>query len=279
MAIPKAVGKYFSLVTDDKNEAADLYIFGDICSDDWKWYESDTSSLDIVHALESLTVSAIRVHINSNGGDVSQGLAIYNTLKNSGKEVITIDDGFACSAASVIFMAGTKRQMNCASLLMIHNVWTIGQGNSEDFRKLADDLDAINQASVEAYKSVATISEEQIKDLMNKETWISPKEAVEYGFATEILNAETEEEKLKQSARLLIMQKLKQADEPKGEGIHLLEEKLRQIEEKLDKVIEQVVKYPAEPEDKESEEKDKESEEKAPKKKKSPKSGFNKLFE
>ena len=108
MAITKAVGKYFSLVTDDKEEAADLYIFGDICADAWKWYETDTSAADIVHALQNLTVKAICVHINSNGGDVSQGLAIYNTLKNSGMEVTTIDDGIACSAGSVVFMAGTK---------------------------------------------------------------------------------------------------------------------------------------------------------------------------
>lgn len=273
MAITKAVGRYFSLVTDDKEEAADLYIFGDICSESWKWYETDTSANDIVHALESLTVKAIRVHINSNGGDVSQGLAIYNTLKNSGVEVTTIDDGFACSAASVIFMAGTKRQMNSASLLMIHNVWTFGEGNSEDFRKLADDLDTINQASVEAYKSVATIPEEQIKELMNNETWISPKDAVEYGFATEILNAETEEEKLQQSARLLIMQKFTQADEPKNGDVRQLEDKLTKLEEKLDLLIEQTVKYPADSDDQ------KESEEKATKKKKSTKSGFEKIFE
>lgn len=274
MAITKAVGKYFSLVTDDKEEAADLYIFGDICADAWKWYETDTSAADIVHALQNLTVKAICVHINSNGGDVSQGLAIYNTLKNSGMEVTTIDDGFACSAASVIFMAGTKRQMNSASLLMIHNVWTYGAGNSEDFRKLADDLDTINQASVEAYKAVATIPEDKIKELMNNETWISPKEAVEYGFATEILNAETEEEKLKQSARLLIMQKFIKAEEPKAcEPAQTLEDRMAKLEEKLDLLIEQTVKIPAEPSD------NKEPEEKPTKKKKSPKSGFDTLFE
>ena len=272
MAITKAVGKYFSLVTDDKEEAADLYIFGDICADAWKWFESDVSAVDIVHALQNLTVKAICVHINSNGGDVSQGLAIYNTLKNSGMEVTTIDDGFACSAASVIFMAGTKRQMNSASLLMIHNVWTYGAGNSEDFRKLADDLDTINQASVEAYKAVATIPEDKIKELMNNETWISPKEAVEYGFATEILNAETEEEKLKQSARLLIMQKFIQAEEPKTNDAARIEDRLTKLEEKLDLLIEQTVKIPAEPDGKEPEEKPKKT-------KKAPKSGFETLFE
>lgn len=272
MAITKAVGKYFSLVTDDKEEAADLYIFGDICSDSMKWFETDTSAADIVHALQSLTVKAICVHINSNGGDVSQGLAIYNTLKNSDMEVTTIDDGFACSAASVIFMAGTKRQMNSASLLMIHNVWTYGAGNSEDFRKLADDLDTINQASVEAYKAVATIPEDKIKELMNNEAWISPKEAVEYGFATEILNAETEEEKLKQSARLLIMQKFIQAEEPKTNDAARIEDRLTKLEGKLDFLIEQTVKIPAEPDGKEPEEKPKKT-------KKAPKSGFETLFE
>ena len=108
---------------------------------------------------------------------------------------------------------------------------------------------------------------------MDKETWISPKEAVEYGFATEILNAETEEEKLKQSARYLIMQKFIKAEEPKiGEPAQSLEDRMAKLEAKLDLLIEQTVKIPADPEDQESEEK-------APKKKKTPKSGFDKLFE
>ena len=77
----------------------------------------------------------IEVHINSNGGAVSEGLAIYNVLKNSKAKVTTYCDGFACSPASVIFMAGDERVMNGASLLMIHDAWTYGQGNAAELRK------------------------------------------------------------------------------------------------------------------------------------------------
>ena len=105
-------------------------------------------------------------------------------MKDSKMKVTTICDGFACSAASVVFMAGDERIIKEASLLMIHNAWTFVQGDSNALRKQADDLEKITQASVNAYKSKATISEDEIKELMNNETWITAKEAVEYGFAT-----------------------------------------------------------------------------------------------
>lgn len=96
--------KYYSL--ESKNDVADLYIFGDITS--WPWLESDVSASGIVNELQSLDAKEINVHINSYGGEVAEGLAIYNTLKNSDMKVTTICDGFACSAASVIFMAGHR---------------------------------------------------------------------------------------------------------------------------------------------------------------------------
>ena len=95
--------KYYSLEAKE-NGPAELYIFGDITS--WPWLESDVSAISIVKELQSLEADAINVHINSYGGEVAEGLAIYNTLKNSEMKVTTICDGFACSAASVIFMAG-----------------------------------------------------------------------------------------------------------------------------------------------------------------------------
>lgn len=128
--------KYYSL--ESKNDVADLYIFGDITS--WPWLESDVSASGIVNELQSLDAKEINVHINSYGGEVAEGLAIYNTLKNSGMKVTTICDGFACSAASVIFMAGDERIINEASLLMIHNAWTYANGNATELRKAAEDL-------------------------------------------------------------------------------------------------------------------------------------------
>lgn len=200
----KTPTKYYQLTQNDTS--ADLYIFGDICA--WAWQEmGEQSGVTIVNQLKALDVDTINVHINSYGGDVAEGLAIYNVLREHKAQIVTICDGFACSAASVVFMAGDRRVMQPASLLMIHNAWTVAMGNAAQLRKTADDIETITQASVEAYKKVATISEEEIKALMDAETWILPKDAVEYGFATEI-DDEDEDDEPKQSAFGVIMQKL-----------------------------------------------------------------------
>ena len=196
--------RYFQLT--QTGSSADLYIYGDICA--WAWEEvGEQSGVTIVNQLKELDADHINVHINSYGGDVAEGLAIYNTLKEHPAEITTICDGFACSAASVVFMAGDERIMNPASLLMIHNAWTSAVGNAADLRKAADDIETITQASVEAYKMVANISEDEIKALMDAETWILPADAVAYGFATGIAEAEETDEP-QQSALGLIISKL-----------------------------------------------------------------------
>ena len=200
----KTPTKYYQLTQNDTS--ADLYIFGDICA--WAWQDvGEQSGVTIVNQLKELDVDTINVHINSYGGDVSEGLAIYNVLREHKAQIVTICDGFACSASSVVFMAGDRRVMQPASLLMIHNAWTVAMGNAAQLRKTADDIETITQASVEAYKKVATISEEEIKALMDAETWILPKDAVEYGFATEI-DDEDDDDEPKQSAFGVIMRKL-----------------------------------------------------------------------
>ena len=201
---------FWQLVQDHDNDSADLYIFGDICRYPWE-SQGEQSGNSIVKALQAETANNITVHINSLGGDVAEGLAIYNTLKNAasaGKNITTVCDGFACSAASVVFMAGGNRIMNAASLLMIHNAWTVAIGNADELEKTADDLRTVTQASVEAYKTVATISEKDIKKLMDHETWILPSDAVEYGFATEVINAAEDDDSKKQSAFGMVMEKL-----------------------------------------------------------------------
>lgn len=219
--------RYYNLVEDAENDSADLYIFGDITS--WgQWWEDDPdrSAYNIVNELKTITAGNINVHINSYGGDVSEGLAIYNTLRNSGKNVVTYCDGFACSAASVVFMAGKQRVMSPASLLMIHNAWTCAIGNSAELRKQADDLETITQASVEAYKMVATISEEEIKELMDNETWILPEDAKAWGFATDIDDEDEDDKEPRQSAFRMIMEKLTSnaLNEPVREAVMIDEE-------------------------------------------------------
>lgn len=187
--------KYFNLVKQE--DTATLNIYGDITS--WPWFEGDVSAVNLSKQLEAMgDVSKIDVFINSYGGEVAEGLAIYNALKRHKAKVVTHCDGFACSIASVIFMAGDERVMSEASLLMIHNAWTYASGNSSELRKQADDLDKITQASVEAYKAHSTLKEEEIKELMDNETWVLPEEALSYGFATSV--DKTESDKASQNA-------------------------------------------------------------------------------
>lgn len=185
--------KFYQLKNENE-DSADLYIYGDITS--CKWFEDEVSAYDLSKDLIELGNKNLNIHINSYGGEVSQGLAIYNLLKDYKGPVTTICDGFACSAASVIFMAGTKRLMQKSSLLMIHNAWTRASGDANELRKAADDLEKITQPSIEIYKANSNLEESEIKKMMDDETWITADEALDYGFATEII-----EDSPKQSLR------------------------------------------------------------------------------
>ena len=205
--------KYYNLETEGTKAA--LYIYGDITS--WPWLESDVSSYNLSKQLEQLgDVDEIDVYINSYGGEVAEGLAIYNALKRHKAKVTTWCDGFACSIASVIFMAGDTRIMSNASLLMIHNAWTQVSGNANELRKQADDLDTITQASINAYMEKVNISEEELKELLDEEKWLSPQEALGKGFATMISGIDTSQ-KPRQSAMMYIMEKVQQEKVPPAE--------------------------------------------------------------
>lgn len=174
---------YFSLAKEGRKARLDIY--GDITSR--PWLESDMSAKILSTQLEELgDVDEIEVHINSYGGEVAEGLAIYNALRGHAARVKTVCDGLACSIASVIFMAGDERVMRKASMLMIHNAWAYGEGNAAELRKQADDLDAITEASKAAYLSRVSIDAEELTALMDAETWIAPGRAVEMGFATSV---------------------------------------------------------------------------------------------
>lgn len=180
--------RYFQM--DVSGESADIVIYGDITS--WPWLESDVSSYGLAKRLSELdrNVSSINVRINSYGGEVAEGIAIYNALRNHGAHVTTVCDGFACSIASVIFMAGDERVMNEASLLMIHNAWSHAAGNAEELRKEADDLDTVTSLSKQVYLASTDLSEEELTEWMDRETFIDSETAVKRGFATKVLPIE-----------------------------------------------------------------------------------------
>lgn len=169
---------------------ADIDIYGDITS--WPWVDSDVSSANLSAQLADLDVDVINVNINSYGGEVAEGLAIYNALKRHKAKVRTCCDGFACSIASVVFMTGDERIMNEASLLMIHNAFSFAEGDANALRKMADDLDLVTSQSKKIYLANSNIDEAALTELMDKETFIDPKDALEMGFATSVVAISTD---------------------------------------------------------------------------------------
>lgn len=174
--------QYYALEKEDN--AASVTIYGDITS--WPWLESDVSAYLLSKQIDGIEAGTIDVYINSYGGEVSEGLAIYNALKRHKAKVVTHCDGFACSAASVVFMAGDERVMGDASLLMIHNAWSYASGNAAALRKAADDLETISEAAANAYRAAVNIEDAELEQLLAEETWIAPQDAVSMGFATGI---------------------------------------------------------------------------------------------
>lgn len=231
--------KYYSLVSDDQSGVADLYIFGDIVDawntgldEAWDMDLGEVSGLSIVKELKELSASQINVHINSCGGYTSEGLTIYNVLKNHSAKIITYCDGFACSAASLVFMAGDERVMGDASVLMIHNAWSDVQGNAAQLRQQADILEQISKAAGNAYAGKVNISREELDAMLDGEnhegTWILPEDAVKMGFATKI--AEEDSSNIaNQSVMKQIMQKVLGKPQQKEEPITFDYDKMAEI--------------------------------------------------
>lgn len=190
--------RYWQLATQDREAA--LYIYGDIVTEDWKWLESDVSGHELVQQLDQLDVDLINVYINSYGGFVSEAWAIHNALKRQKAKIRTVCEGFACSAASLIFMAGDERIMLDTSALWIHNVQTSAAGDYKKLQSEAEGAKKLNELSMQIYLEHVNLSKEELAEMMDKTTWISPTEALEWGFATAIQSG-GESKKPTQSAR------------------------------------------------------------------------------
>lgn len=192
-------------------QSADLFIFGDLVSD--QWYEDETSPNSLRRELQKLTeagVKEVNVHIDSYGGDVSAGWAIYNRLKDWPGTVNSFADGFVASAAVYPFLAGRKRAASPVSAFFLHQAWVLAVGNADELRKQADDLEKINDIGLEAF-AAAGIDREKVKELERAETWMSAAEALDLGLATEIIDR-SDGAGTQQSVRARIVQALTGAD-------------------------------------------------------------------
>jgi ATP-dependent protease ClpP protease subunit len=184
----------------DEEKTAEIVIYDEIGK---SWWGEDTVSakqfLDDLNALGE--VDAITLRVNSPGGDVFDGVAIHNSLKNHKAKVTAHVDGIAASAASFIVMAADKVVMPANSFLLIHGASGMSWGNADDMRAVADDLDRIDKSLTATYVARAKSTTAKVKTLMKEDRLMDAAEAKEWGFADEV----TSEKRLaaKFSLRLL----------------------------------------------------------------------------
>lgn len=228
-----------------RGRVADIYIYGDITADAEvinAIFEVDTgmvSARGITKEIADLDVDTINCYINSYGGEVAEALAIYSALKRHPAEIHTYCDGFACSAATIIFCAGDVRTMGKISMMMIHNCsMYVGRATAEDMRKSAEDADKINQASINAYLAVSTLSEDEIKAMMNRETWLTAEECVQYGFATDIAEPDPDEEDPEQNALASIQQRMFKVRQ--DDRMDALEAGMKNLQDSLEMILEKI---------------------------------------
>jgi ATP-dependent Clp protease protease subunit len=158
----------------------ELTIYGDIGESFWG---ASVSAVDVKDMLSEMD-GDITVRINSAGGSVFDGFAIYNLLAQHDGQVHVKVDGWAASAASVIAMAGDTIEMADNSMIMIHEPWTMAVGDSRDMVKTAELLDKIRDNIITTYQSKSNLDTETISAMMIEETWMKADEAIEKGFAT-----------------------------------------------------------------------------------------------
>lgn len=172
-----------------KQNKAEIYIYGDIVSD--KWFDTDVTASEFRKELDNLgNVREIDVHINSAGGNVFEGHAIYNMLKTHKAKINVYIDALAASIASVIAMSGDTIFMYKNSFMMIHNSWVMTIGNANELRDTADLLEKTDRASNHAYLDKSrNLKEKELKQLLELETWLTADEAVDKGLADEVLEA------------------------------------------------------------------------------------------
>lgn len=176
----KREGSNWFEVKNATDESADIYMY-DFIGDPWIGTDAGT----VVKQLQSLKTKRINLHINSPGGLVFDGIAIYNALKAHPSEVITYIDGLAASIASVIALAGKRVVIAENAMMMIHNPAVMVYGESKALRKEADVLDQIKETIITTYASKTGASRDEIAKQMDAETWFTAAEAIAAKLADE----------------------------------------------------------------------------------------------
>ena len=182
----KTRNRFWTMTAKAEGEA-DIMIHEEIGLD---WFSGDgMTSKKFAQDLKALgeDIRHIDLSINSPGGNVFDGIAIYNMLRAHQAKVVVTIDGIAASIASVIAMAGDQIVMPANAMMVIHDPSGVVMGTAQDMRKVAEALDKIKGGLIAAYRSKSGMSDEDIADLMSDETWLTAKEAVDFGLADQMI--------------------------------------------------------------------------------------------
>lgn len=155
------------------------------------WTGGGITAKKVASQLKAIGPRPLEVHVNSPGGDMFEGIAIFNILREHPQPVTIKVMGMAASAASIIAMAGDSIEIGAASFLMIHNCWVMAMGNRHDMRETAEWLEPFDQAMVDLYAARTGKDAKQIAKWMDAETYMSGSQAIERGFADALLPADT----------------------------------------------------------------------------------------
>ena len=175
------------------NNVHKLYIYDDVTAygtfnwSTWSYDESETSAKYFKEQLMAISDGAtIELHINSNGGSVKEGVAIYNQLKQKSCHKVGYVDGVAYSIAFVILQACDERIMGIGTSALIHDMWLEVAGNARELRKAADDLDVLMQSNRQIFMQRSNLTEEELINMMAAETFLTPDQCLQYGLIDEV---------------------------------------------------------------------------------------------
>ena len=173
---------WYSINAKQTDEFVDVYLYDEVGS-------YGISAKDFVNDIKLLKGKDIYLHINCVGGEVFDGMAIYNTLKKYKGKVIAYVEGIAASMGSIIPLAADEIIMSENSLYMIHNAWGGAMGEAKDMRKTATLLDKLSSEIANIYSKKTNLPLSQIEEMMDEETWFNSEEALQYGFIDRISDA------------------------------------------------------------------------------------------
>lgn len=182
---PKPQAPAFWTRHNEAEQYTEVYIYDQIGMNFWG---EGIAAKAIIEELNSIDTDAIHVHVNSPGGSVFDGVAIFNALQRHKATITVYVDGLAASIASIIALAGNKVVMADNALFMIHNPWGWAMGTAEDMRREADVLDKIRDTLVGTYAAKTGKGAPELEQMLNDETWMTAKEALAHGFIDEIGN-------------------------------------------------------------------------------------------